>query len=85
MVIIPSAGNNNTGNNDVTGIGKTSVAHQIANSNATPAVCHAGTGIPAGAGKKRGINKTLNPINNPIFLVLVKNKTLPPAIDEYHR
>jgi hypothetical protein len=67
MVITPSAGNNKTGNNDVTGIGKTSVAHQIANNNAAPVVCHAGIDIPVGAGKKMVINNMLNPINSPIF------------------
>jgi len=53
------------GKSDVTGIGKTSVAHQDANNNATPVVCHAEVDIFSGAGKKIVNNKNPTPTDAP--------------------
>ena len=61
------------GKSDVTRIGKTSVAHQDANNNATPVVCHAEVDMFSGAGKKIVNNKKPTPTDAPICFDVEKS------------
>lgn len=61
------------GKSDVTGIGKTSVAHHDANNSATPVVCQAEADMFSGAGKKIVNNKKPTPTIAPICFDVEKN------------
>lgn len=73
---MPKAGKSNIGNNEVMGMGKTSVAHHVANNIAIPAVCQAEVDMSVGAGQITVISKKQRPSIKPIRLGNVK-KGLP--------
>ena len=66
--VMPRIGNSAKGNNEVTGIGMASVAHQVTIKTATAATNQALSVKPAGEGMKIIAKKRNTPIQNPLFL-----------------
>ena len=66
--VMPRIGNSAKGNNEVTGIGMASVAHQVTIKTATAATNQALSVKPAGEGMKIIAKKRNTPNQKPLFL-----------------